>query len=220
MDQTIAIIGGTGQMGSALALRWARAGLSVIIGSRDTARAEAAAHAIRTQVSGASVRAADMIEAARAAEIVVLAVPWPAHRATLETVRAAVQGKIVVDVTVPLAPPRVARIELPPEGAAAMAAQQILGPEVKVVAAFETVPAHRLADPAATIDSDVLVCGNDKGAREIVVALARAAGLDALHGGGLANAAAAETLAAVQIFLNGRYRGASGFRFTGLKRRD
>ena len=220
MDHTIAILGGTGQMGSALALRWARAGLTVIIGSRDATRAETAAQALRTQAPKASVHGADMIEAAKAAEIVVLAVPWPAHRVTLEAVRAAVQGKILVDVTVPLAPPRVARIELPPEGAAAIVAQQILGPEVKVVAAFETVPAHRLADPTVTIDSDVLVCGNDKGAREIVVSLARAAGLDALHGGGLANAAAAETLAAVQIFLSGRYRGAAGFRFTGLGRRD
>ena len=220
MEQTIAIIGGTGQMGGALALRWARAGLRVIIGSRDAARAAAAVQAIRDKAPHAAVSGAEMVAAAGAAEIVVLSVPWPAHRAALEAVRAAVQGKILVDVTVPLAPPRVARVELPPEGAAAMAAQALLGSEVKVVAAFETVPAHRLAEPDAAIDCDVLVCGNDKGAREAVVALVRAAGLDALHGGGLANAAAAETLAAVQIFLNGRYRGAAGLRFTGLRSRD
>ncbi len=218
MSEKIAILGGTGQMGGALALRWALAGLSVIIGSRDAARAEAAARAIGDKAPHASVTGAEMVAAATAAGIVVLAVPYPAHRATLEAVRAAVQGKILVDVTVPLAPPRVARVELPPEGAAAMAAQQLLGPEVKVVAAFEAVPAHRLAEPGAAIDCDVLVCGNDKGAREAVIGLARAAGLDALHGGGLANAAAAETLAAVQIFLNGRYRGAAGIRFTGLRR--
>ena len=218
MEQAIAILGGTGQMGGALALRWARAGLKITIGSRDAARADAAARTIREHAPGAAVTGATMLAAATAGDVVVLTVPWPAHRATLEALRPALQGKILVDVTVPLAPPRVARVELPPEGAAAMAAQQILGPEVKVVAAFETVPAHRLADPAATLDSDVLVCGNDKGARESVVALARAAGLEALHGGALANAAAAETLAAVQIFLNGRYRGEAGFRFTGLKR--
>jgi hypothetical protein len=218
MDKKIAILGGTGQMGGALALRWARAGLQVIIGSREATRAEAAAAAIRATVPHASVTGADLVAAAAAAEIVVLAVPWPAHRAALEAVRDAVQGKILVDVTVPLAPPRVARVELPPEGAAAMAAQLLLGPDVKVVAAFETLAAHRLADPGAAIDCDVLVCGNDKEAREAVVALARAAGLDALHGGGLSNAAAAETLAAVQIFLNGRYRGGTGFRFTGLRR--
>lgn len=220
MDQTIAIIGGTGQMGAALALRWALAGLRVIIGARDAASAAAAAQAIRARSPRASVTGADFVEAARAGDIVVLAVPWPAHRDALEAVHAAVQGKILVDVTVPLAPPRVARVALPPEGSAAMAAQALLGPEVKVVAAFETVPAHRLAEPGAAIDCDVLVCGNDKAAREAVVALARAAGLDALHGGGLANAAAAETLAAVQIFLNGRYRGAAGVRFTGLRGRD
>jgi NADPH-dependent F420 reductase len=192
----------------------------VIIGSRDAARAEAAAEAIRARSPRAGVTGADFVAAARAGDIVVLAVPWPAHRAALEAVHDAVQGKILVDVTVPLAPPRVARVALPPEGAAAMAAQALLGPEVKVVAAFETVPAHRLAEPDAAIDCDVLVCGNDKAAREAVVALARAAGLDALHGGGLPNAAAAETLAAVQIFLNGRYRGAAGFRATGLRRRE
>lgn len=220
MTHAIAILGGTGQMGGALAQRWARAGLNVIIGSRDAARATTAARAIVDMVPQASVTGAEMVAAAEAAEIVVLAVPYPAHQATLEAVRTAVQGKIVVDVTVPLSPPRVARVELPAEGAAAVAAQLFLGPEVKVVAAFETVPAHRLADPAAAIDCDVLVCGNDKDAREAVIALARAAGLDALHGGGLANAAAAETLAAVQIFLNGRYRGEAGVRFTGLRWRD
>jgi 8-hydroxy-5-deazaflavin:NADPH oxidoreductase len=218
MEKTIAILGGTGQMGGALALRWAAAGWTVIIGSREAARAEAAARAIRAKVPQASVTGADLCAAAAAAAIVVLAVPYPAHRATLEAVREAVQGKILVDVTVPLAPPRVARVALPPEGAAAMAAQLLLGPEVKVVAAFEAVPAHRLAEPGAAIDCDVLVCGDDKGARDEVIALARAAGLDALHGGGLANAAAAETLAAVQIFLNGRYRGETGIRFTGLRR--
>lgn len=220
MAQTIAILGGTGQMGGALALRWARAGLDVILGSRATERAEAAARALRDKVPGAAVRGMETTAAAEAGEIIVLAVPWPAHAATLTAVRPAVQGKILVDVTVPLAPPRVARVALPPEGAAAMAAQALLGADVKVVAAFETVPAHCLADPAAAIDGDVLVCGNDKGAREAVIALARAAGLEALHGGALANAAAAETLAAVQIFLNGRYRGAAAVRFTGLGRRD
>lgn len=218
MDRTIAILGGTGQMGGALALRWAQAELRVIIGARDPARAAAAAAAIRARLPQAAVSSADLVAAAQAGEIVVLAVPYPAQRATLEAVRAAVQGKIVVDVTVPLVPPRVARVELPPEHAAAVTAQTILGPDVRVVSAFQTVPAHRLAALGEAIDCDVLVCGNDKEARAAVIDLARAAGLDALHGGALANAVAAEALAVVQIFVNGRYGGESGFRFTGLRR--
>jgi 8-hydroxy-5-deazaflavin:NADPH oxidoreductase len=221
MADRIAIIGGTGQMGGALALRWARAGRAIIIGSRAPQRAAAAARAIAAAVPGADVAGLDSGAAARAAELVVLAVPYHAHRATLEEMRAAVQGKIVVDVTVPLELPRVARVALPPEGSAAVAAQRILGPDVRVVACFETVPAPLLAQAEAAIDGDVLVCGDDKDARETVVALARAAGLSALHGGALVNAAAAEALACVQIFLNGRYRArASGVRFTGLVRED
>ncbi len=184
-------------------------------------RAEEAARAIREKVPRAAISGSDLAAAAQAAAVVVLAVPYRAHRATLEAVRAAVQGKILVDVTVPLELPRVARVALPPEGSAAVAAQRLLGPDVRVVAAFETVPARLLALPEAAIDSDVLVCGDDKEARETVIALARAAGLSALHGGALANAAAAEALACVQIFLNGRYRAAAcGLRFTGLARDD
>lgn len=217
----IAILGGTGAMGGALALRWAKAGLAVVIGSRAPRRAEEAARAILEKVPHAAIAGGGLEAAARAAAVVVLAVPYPAHRATLEAVHAAVQGKILVDVTVPLELPRVARVALPPEGSAAVAAQGILGPDVRVVAAFETVPARLLALPDAAIDSDVLVCGDDKDARETVIALARAAGLSALHGGALANAAAAEALACVQIFFNGRYRApASGLRFTGLARDD
>jgi hypothetical protein len=147
-------------------------------------------------------------------------VPYSAQRATLEALGASVQGKILIDVTVPVMLPRVARVQLPPEGAAAVATQTLLGPEVKVVAAFQTVPASLLAVIGAPIDTDILVCGNDKDARETVIGLARAAGLSALHGGALANAAAAEALAIVQIFLNGRYRATSGIRFTGLDPRE
>jgi hypothetical protein len=213
-QRTLAILGGTGQMGGALARRFAAAGQRVIIGSRDAGRAADAARAI-----GAAVTGCGMAEAAAAAEIAILAVPWPAHRATLENLRHAFQGKILIDVTVPLSPPRVARVELPPEGSAAVAAQALLGPEVKVVSAFQTVPAVRLAASETAIDGDVLVCSNDRPARGVVVDLARAIGLNALHGGALANSAAAEALAAVVIFLDGYYRGATSIRFDGIARR-
>ncbi len=219
MDKTIAILGGTGRLGGALALRWARAGLPVIIGSRDPARAEATARAIAAAAPQASITGAGLLAAAQAGAIVVLAVPYSVHQPTLEGLVATVQGKILIDVTVPVMLPRVARVQLPPEGSVAVAAQALLGPEVRVVAAFQTVPASLLANPTAPIDTDILVCGNDRDARETVIGLARAAGLSALHGGALANAAAAEALAIVQIFLNGRYRAtSSGIRFTGLDR--
>ena len=121
----------------------------------------------------------------------------------------------MVDVTVPLVPPRVARVQLPPEGAAAVAAQAALGPGVKVVSAFQNVAAH-LLEGEDEIPCDVLVCGDDKEARGMVVALARDAGLRAYHAGSLANSAAAEALTSVLIFMNGRYHTTSGIRLTGL----
>lgn len=216
---SIAILGGTGRQGGALARRWARAGIPIVIGSRAPDRAQAAAAAIRAIMPQARVEGADLAAAATSADTVVLTVPYVAHGATLAAVHAAVQGKILIDVTVPVMLPRVARVQLPPEGAAAMAAQALLGPAVRVVASFQTVPAALLADPSAAIDGDVLVCGNDRVAREHVIGLAATAGLSALDGGALANATAAEALAIVQIFLHGRYRAAaSGVRFTGLSR--
>jgi hypothetical protein len=215
VSATLAILGGTGQQGGALARRWAKAGHAIVIGSRDRARAEAAARAIATHVPGARVSGADLTAAATAGEIVVVCVPYAAHRATLEQVKDWVQGKIVVDVTVPLVPPRVARVQLPPEGAAAVAAQTVLGPGVRVVSAFQNVAAHLLEEDG-DVACDVLVCGDDKDARAAVVALAREAGLRAFHAGALANSAAAEALTSVLIFLNGRYRATTGVRLTGL----
>ncbi len=215
MKKTLAVLGGTGQEGGALARRWAEAGYKVVIGSRDAARAAAKAREILTRAPNASVSGAGLDEAARAGEIVVLSVPYAAHGVTLLAIRDAVQGKIVVNVTVPLVPPRVARVQLPAEGAAAVAAQQALGPGVRVVSAFQNVAAH-LLEEGGEVPCDVLVCGDDKDARGEVVTLARDAGLRAFHGGALANSAAAEALTSVLIFLNGRYRTTTGVRFTGL----
>ena len=154
------------------------------------------------------------VAAAESATICVLTVSYAAHRATLEAVRHALSGKILVDVTVPLLPPKVTRVQLPPEDSAAVAAQTILGPDVKVVSAFQNVSAHYLETVESFVDCNVLVCGDDKDARESVVALALAAGM---RGGVLANSAAAEALTSVLIFLNGRYKvKVSGIRFTGI----
>lgn len=217
MKPTIAVLGGTGQEGRGLALRWAHAGYSVVLGSRDSARAGAAAAELRDRLAGASVEGCDNGAAAARGAIIVLTVPYAAHRATLDAVKPALAGKILVDVTVPLIPPHVARVQLPPEGSAAVAAQRLLGPEVKVISAFQNVSAHLLEDPVAPVDCDVLVCGDDKDARAEVVALAQAAGMRGIHGGALANSAAAEALTSVLIFINRRYGlKTSGIRFTGL----
>jgi 8-hydroxy-5-deazaflavin:NADPH oxidoreductase len=210
---TIAVLGGTGAEGSGLAFRWARAGHRVIIGSRDRARAADAAAALGVE----GVDGMDNEAAARACDIAVLTVPFAAQRQTLAEVRAELQGKILIDVTVPLAPPRVSRVQLPAEGSAAQLAQATLGDGVRVVSAFQSVSAHHLKDPDYSIVCDVLVCGDDNDAREATVALARAAGMNGIHAGPLANAAASEALTSVLIWINRRYKVPSaGIRITGL----
>src|SRR5690554_7210051 len=166
----IAILGGTGALGTGLARRWAEAGYSLIIGSRSQENADLAVNDLRTVLEDRGVKnihisAADNISAAEQADIVVLTVPYAHHASTLESVKAAVQDKIVIDVTVPLRPPKVGTVQLPALGSAAQEAQQLLGDNVKVVSAFQNVAAHHLQEGHG-IDCDVLVAGNDKEARE------------------------------------------------------
>jgi 8-hydroxy-5-deazaflavin:NADPH oxidoreductase len=219
--RTIAILGGTGQEGSGLALRFGKAGHRVIVGSRDGARAGAAAAEMnrvlgRDAVSGASNKAA-----ADAADIVILTVPYAAQRATVEEVREALRGKILIDTTVPLVPPKVARVQLPPGGSAVAAIQALLGAEVHVVSAFQNVSAHHLRDLDREVDCDVLVCGDDPAARETVIGLAADIGLAAYHAGPIANSAAAEALTSVLIAINMRYKSSgSGIRITGVAAQD
>lgn len=210
----LAVLGGTGQLGGALARRWARAGYPLVLGSRDASRAADAAAGLAAEC-GVPVRGLANRAAAAAADIVVVTVPWATQQAVLEDIRPAATGKLVVDTTVPLVPPRVMRVQLPAEGSAAVRAQQILGPEVTVVSAFHNVAAHKLAldEP---VDCDVLVFGDQKEARARVVALAAAAGLRGLHAGALANSAAAEALTSVLIFINKTYAvDGAGVRITG-----
>jgi len=214
---TIAILGGTGKEGSGLALRWAHAGYPVVIGSRDAARAVSAAAELATLLDGRrGLRGADNLSAARAAQIAVLTVPYGAQRATALEVKEALEGKILVDVTVPLAPPRVDRAHLE-GGSAVERLQRELGPGVRVVSAFQNVSAVHLKDLAHRVECDVLVCGDDADARERVVALARDAGMVAWHAGALANSIASEALTSVLIAINKRYKvPASGIRICGV----
>ena len=215
--QTIAVLGGTGQEGKALAMRWAKAGHPVVIGSRDAGRAQAAAADINQATGTTHARGAALVEAATAGDIVVLTVPHAAQLPTLEQVKSVLAGKTLVDVTVPLVPPRVARVQLPDGGSAVVKAQALLGEAVKVVSAFQNVSHDVLADLGKPVDCDVLVCGDDKDAREAVIGLARAGGMRAWHAGTLANSAAAEALTSVLIFMNIRYKThGAGIRITGL----
>ena len=211
----IAIIGGTGDLGSGLALRWARAGHQVVIGSRDGDRATAKA-AEFSERAGAKMSGAVNGEAAAEGDIVVMTVPFANHAATLEAVRPFLEDKILVDVTVPLRPPKVRTVQLPEEGSAAKGAQKTLGENVRVVSAFQNIAAAHLADLDHAIDCEVLVCGNDQAARALVVGLAEDAGMKAWHAGRIDNAAAAEALTSILIFINGRYKiDGAGIRITG-----
>ena len=212
---TIAVIGGTGALGSGFTLRWARAGYPVIIGSRAAESAESKAGEMKTKLPDASIRGLENAAAAAAADIVVLTVPFSNHRPMLEAIRDGVQGKILVDATVPLVPPRVARVQLPPEGSAAKAAQEFLGDGVQVVSAFQNVAADLVQELESPIECDILVCGNQRAARQTVVEMAEAAGLTAWHAGPIDNSAAAEALTSVLIFLNRGDISHAGIRITG-----
>ncbi len=209
--RTIAILGGTGDLGSGLARCWLGSGHAVVIGSRSANKARAFAADL-----GAGARGDDMVGAARSADIVVIAVPFASHAATLREIRDAVQGKIVVDAVVPLVPPKVSVVQLPAEGSAAGIAQALLGDGVRVVSAFHNVGASKL-HAGERADCDVLVFGNDREARDIVIALAGDVACRGVDGGVLANSAAAEALTSVLIGINRRYKvPGAGIRITGL----
>ncbi|MDX1464963.1 MAG: NADPH-dependent F420 reductase [Halomonas sp.] len=211
---TIGVVGGTGNLGAALARRWAKAGHRVLIGSRDADRAVEAAHRLSQELD-IEVGGSDNLSVAEQAQLIVMAVPFSSQEEALNQIATVVQGKILVDTTVPLVPPKVMRVQLPEEGSAALRTQRRLGEGVRVVSAFQNVAAHKLATDAE-VDCDVLVFGDDKEARSSVVALANDAGLRGLHAGVLGNSAAAEAMTSILIFMNRHYRiDGAGIRITG-----
>lgn len=210
MSSKIAIIGGTGNLGSAMAWRLARAGRDVVIGSRTAESAMSKAEELGYGLTGMA-----NADAAAVADLVIVTVPFAAQTATLEGIKPHVAGKIVVDTTVPLVPPKVMRVQLPPEGSAAAKAAAILGGEVRVVSGFHNVAAHKLAQDV-DVACDILVFGDEKAARAEVVALADVIGLRGIHAGALVNAAAAEALTSLLIFINKNYQvDGAGIRITG-----
>lgn len=220
--KTIAVLGGTGKEGGGLALRWAHAGHKVIIGSRTAERAEEAASAMRDTLGmAAEVTGAANLDAARGAEIVVLSVPFAAQQSAVDEVASALDGKILIDVTVPLVPPRVGHVQLPEGGSAVAAVQRTLGEGVRVVSAFQNISAHHLTRLDEQVECDVLVCADDPAAADDVVELAQAIGLTAWNAGPLCNSVVAEALTSVLISLNRRYKvPGSGIRITGVPRQD
>ncbi|MCC5871307.1 MAG: NADPH-dependent F420 reductase [Gammaproteobacteria bacterium] len=200
--ETIAILGGTGDLGTGLAIRWSRAGHRIIIGSRTLEKAEAAVAALAEVSPETPAEAMANADAAAAGDIVVLTVPFAHQISTLESVKPHLTGKILIDVTVPLMPPKVGTVQLPAEGCAAKRAQDFLGDDVHVVSAFQNIAADLLQDPTLAIECDVLVAGNSKDARQRVIDLAAEAGMNGWHAGPIANSAAAEALTSILIQIN------------------
>ena len=216
---TIAVLGGTGKEGKGLAYRWAKAGYRVLIGSRASERAIKAASEIIERLEGSSsVVGTTNRDAAEQADIVVLTVPYAAHRETLEGLKDALKGKLLVDVTVPLMPPKLSKVQMPPAGSAAQEARQIVGDEVEVAAAFQNVShEHLLGDEE--IDCDVLVTGTSKKARAEVLTLVEAAGLIGWDAGPIENSVVVEGLTSVLININKGYGSKhAGIKITGAPR--
>lgn len=212
----IAILGGTGKEGKGLAYRWAKAGYRVLIGSRSSEKAVTAASEIMQLLEGSSsVVGTTNLEAAQQAEIVVLTVPYSAHRQTLENVKEALKGKILVDVTVPLVPPKVSKVQMPPAGSAAQEAKEILGEDVEVAAAFQNVSYEHLLGEEE-VECDVLVTGTSKKTRAEVLKLVDATGLIGWDAGPIENSAVVEGLTSVLININKQYGSThAGIRITG-----
>ena len=214
---SVAVVGGTGEQGRGLALRWSAAGYDVTIGSRASARARAEVEKLNRLHSNISLSSDDNKGAARGADIIVLTVPFKFQLSTVEDIATCLDGKILVDVTVPLVPPKVARVQLPAAGSAVVNVQRILGENVRVVSAFQNVSAHHLNDLDHKIKCDVLVCGDDVEARQETIKLVAAAGMRGIHGGPLVNSVAAEALTSVLIGINRRYKiPGAGIIITGL----
>ncbi len=216
---SIAVLGGTGKEGKGLAYRWAKAGYHVLIGSRDPQKAKAAAEDLKNMLGESiSVEGMDNLEAARQANIVVLAVPYAAHKATLEAIKEALQDKILIDVTVPLVPPKVATVQMPPAGSATMEAKQILGEGAQVCAAFQNISYEHLMEDGG-LECDVLVTGTSKEARAETIKLVEAAGLTGWDAGPIENSVVVEGLTSVLIGINKKYGSKhAGIKITGVSR--
>jgi 8-hydroxy-5-deazaflavin:NADPH oxidoreductase len=218
--RTIAILGGTGKEGKGIAYRWAKAGYRVLIGSRKQEKAEAAAKDLKLLLGDAPADIAGLanLDAASQADIVAITVPYAAHRPTLESLKDVLQGKILIDVTVPLVPPKVTKVQMPPAGSACQEAQEILGEGVKVVAAFQSVSYENLLEEGDA-SCDILVTGSGRASREVVLKLVADAGLVGWDAGPIENSVVVEGFTSILIGINKKYGvTSSGIRITGVPR--
>ena len=213
---TLAILGGTGKEGKGLAYRWAKAGYCVIIGSRTKEKAKDTATNLNEMLGDDILSGMLNLDAAKKTDILVLTVPYGAHKSTLEKIKEAAQGKILVDVTVPLLPPQVTKVQMPSAGSAAQEAQEILGNEVKVVAAFQNISHEHLFDDEP-INCDVLVTGTSKSARLEVLKLVKSAGMKGWDAGVIENAAVVEGMTSLLIYINRQNKSKSaGIKIIGV----
>lgn len=217
----LAVIGGTGAEGSGLVVRWAAAGYPILIGSRSAEKAQTVAGELAAllPVGSAEIRGATNGDAATAADIIVLSVPYDSQAGMAEQIRDGVQGKLVMTVVVPLKPPRVSVVWRPEAGSAAQELQQQVGEQVQIVAVFQNIAAGHLRDLAWQPDCDVLYTGDNKEAKSTALELIRAAGFFGVDAGPLANSSVIEGFTAVLIGINVRNKVQnSGIRITGIPR--
>jgi len=215
---TLAVLGGTGKEGKGLAYRWAKAGYRVLIGSRTAKKAQATAVELTNLLGGeATIEGIANLAAAQRADIVALAVPYAAHRETLEAVKEALKGKILIDVTVPLIPPKVTRVQMPTAGSAAQEAHEILGEEVQVTSAFQNISHEHLMHDGP-VECDILVTGTSREARAETLKLVAAAGLTGWDAGPIENSVVVEGMTSVLIGINRQYGSKSaGIRIIGVR---
>ncbi|MCB9153215.1 MAG: NADPH-dependent F420 reductase [Caldilineae bacterium] len=213
----IAILGGTGPEGSGLGLRWAQAGHQVIIGSRLAEKGQQVAAELKSLLPSGDISGADNLTAAQAADVVVLSVPYEAQSPTLDSVAGALDGKLLVTVVAPTRKPKARVWRLESGLSAAEEAQQQLGDATRVVAAFQNIGAHNLKDPAAELDCDVLICGDNKDDKQVAIDLCTDANMRGVDAGALQNASVVEGLTSVLIGINIRNKvGNAGIRITGI----
>ena len=218
-NPSLAVIGGTGKEGSAIAMRFAKAGVKTLIGSRDAAKAQNMANTINSKFNIKNVEGYTNREATAKADIVLLAVPYDGMKPILEDIKPAAAGKVIVNIASSLDAEKKSRARINPAGSIAMEIQMFFGEGAKIVDAFQNISPEQLEKFDEKIETDVLVVGADRETRDMVIGLIKKVGIDAFDAGMIQNAVIVETMTAALIAINIRYkvRGA-GIRLVGVPR--
>jgi NADPH-dependent F420 reductase len=221
-EYIIAVLGGTGKEGKGLAYRWAKAGYPIIIGSRDPSKAEETANDLKAMIQkGTNITGSSNEDAARKCQIAILTIPYSAHLSTLESFKNILRDKLVIDVTVPLSPPKVTRVQMPSAGSAAQEAHLILGENAMLAAAFQNISYENLFNDNEESNCDVLVTGTNKESRRITLDLVKDAGFIGWDAGPIENSVVLEGLTSVLIGINRQYKTThAGIRITGVDREN